>query len=67
MTPQCPKCEAALHEVKVEPIKARLNFSDAYKAVVFTCPHCHTILSAAVDWLAFGEDIAHKVAKRLGR
>jgi hypothetical protein len=45
--------------LKVESLHAVVCSTEQYKALTMLCPHCHTVLGAALDPLALvGENVA---------
>lgn len=47
-TAKCPKCESLISEIISLPVNAK-NGNRNLKGAVYTCPRCHTILSAGLD------------------
>jgi uncharacterized protein with PIN domain len=57
---KCPKCEQMISEIVASPVKAK-DGSNTLKAAVYTCPRCHTILSAGPDPYALAQEVARLV------
>lgn len=60
---KCPKCEKVIQHLKYEGIDAKPPFGTGaiWKAVTLQCPHCSTILSAAIDPIAIKTEILNAI------
>lgn len=61
---KCPKCEKPLRklEAKVIPIESNTKKFDG---VIYCCPYCDTIISAAIDPVLLANQIIRAVDNRL--
>lgn len=62
---KCPKCENVMPHVLIETPKIKRYRSDAYMGITLSCPHCHAVLSAAIDPIAIKTDIVNSVVAAL--
>lgn len=60
----CPKCDKSLTEINALPITLK-DGSKKLKGAAFTCPSCHTILSAGPDPYAMADEVARRVVLAL--
>jgi hypothetical protein len=66
ITGQCPKCNARISSVRVEPV-GLMGAAFIVKTVSYVCPSCSTVLSVGVDHLALQADTVSQVVKELLR
>ena len=57
---KCPKCDKNITEIIASPVNAR-DSSTSLKGAVYTCPHCHVILSAGADPYALANEIVRRL------
>lgn len=60
----CPHCEKQIGTVTIFPVTA-FSGMDSYKAVVYCCPLCGSVLSAGIDPLALKADTVSDVIDEL--
>jgi hypothetical protein len=63
MSSKCPKCEKPVDHVNARamPIQASTK---QWRGVSYDCPHCHAILSVALDPAAFKEEFVQDAKRR---
>lgn len=52
---KCPKCDKNVNEIIALPVNVR-DANKNWKGGVYTCPHCHVILSAGLDPLLLAQE-----------
>jgi phage FluMu protein Com len=62
VTGKCPKCERVMNNLVVETPEIHANFRPLYKGTALLCPHCKTVLSAAIDPIAIKADILRELS-----
>lgn len=60
----CPKCESAVSEVSIEPIRVRGRGS-SWHGVAYSCSSCGSVLSVAIDPVALKSDIVSEIVDEL--
>lgn len=66
-TGKCPSCTKTMHEIKMQTVTLRINFSDQYSGVSYQCPHCSAVLGAGPDFLLLQKDIARAVKAEMAK
>jgi hypothetical protein len=64
----CPHCNAAIASVNVLQIPVNALFlHEPWRGVLYTCPACGKVLSAAIDPIAIKTHIVDEILSRMGR
>jgi uncharacterized protein with PIN domain len=62
---KCPKCDKNITEIIVSPVNAK-NGNKILHSAVYTCPHCHVILSAGPDPYSLVDEIVNRIHRPNG-
>lgn len=64
-TGKCPKCEKAVHQLRMEGVDAIQAFgTTGFNAITLQCPSCHTVLGAQLDPIAIRTDIINSLKRK---
>ena len=63
---KCPKCDATIASVRIDPIKATSK-RGTFDVIAYSCPTCDSALSIGIDFLLFQADTLEKIRKMIGR
>jgi hypothetical protein len=61
MASKCPKCEATISVVNIEPVKLQTLGKATLNGVVYVCQKCQFILSVSVDHVALQKDTLRQI------
>jgi hypothetical protein len=65
---KCPKCEAPVTHVPVEPVDIREGgFRSKWHGLSFLCPTCYSVLGAGIDPVAIEAEMLHGIDRLLHR
>jgi hypothetical protein len=64
---KCPKCSKNIHAVNIEHVDVNQSFQTKWHGVSLVCPHCDTVLGAAIDPIALKNDIIQEIGYLLGK
>jgi len=64
MSGKCPHCGKLVTSLRGNALEATINVK-SWKAVTYSCPACHSILSCQIDPVALKTDIINGVVKKL--
>jgi thiamine biosynthesis protein ThiC len=64
-TGKCPHCKASISDVIIESVGANVAGASSYHAVCYVCPHCHCVLSVAIDPVALKADTVSEVVSEV--
>jgi len=61
---KCPYCERLLNDVVIEEITARgFLQTSGWRAISYSCPHCHKIISVQIDPIALKNDLLNEIKR----
>jgi hypothetical protein len=61
MASKCPKCEAFIDVVNIEPVKLTTKTKSILHGISYFCPNCQSVLSVSVDYIALQKDSLNKI------
>jgi hypothetical protein len=64
-TGKSPYCKASLSTVVIEAVEAHVAKGKSYHALTYACPHCHFVLSVALDPVALKSDTVSEIVGAL--
>jgi transposase-like protein len=62
----CPSCKSAVFYVTLQATSVKTS-GDSWKGVMYLCPSCGSVLSAAIDPIALKADIVQELVETLRR
>lgn len=62
---KCPACTKVITNLTLHPVSAR-GGPITWNALLYLCPHCHTILSAGLDLTDLKTDMIKAILEQLG-
>lgn len=65
MHSKCPKCEKLLSYVTGGAVDVKVPMGKTWNGVSYSCPYCHTMISAQIDPIAIKTDIVNELFKKL--
>lgn len=48
-TNKCPKCENSVTQLSITIVPGETKKRSGFECVLYSCPSCHTVLSAGID------------------